>query len=103
MNRIIFYFLLLLINIGAFILIGISFLSGPPSSGENAMSETQAFLSLTVYILIVSIIFSALAALLGYLFRKSLNITINAILKLFIGEFLLFIIVFLVAYWYIFH
>jgi hypothetical protein len=102
MNKMIFYFLLLVINIIAFTLIGISFLSGP-SSGEGAikMSELQAFLNLSIYIITVSIVFSALAALLGYLFRKSINANMNTIKKIFIGELILFLVVFLVAYGYI--
>jgi hypothetical protein len=103
MNKMIFYSLLLVINIAAFILIGISFLSGP-SSGEGAikMSEMEAFLNLSIYIIIVSIVFSALAALLGYLFRRSINANMNTIKKIFIGEFILFLFVFLIAYGYVY-
>lgn len=100
----IFYFVLLLLNITAFILLGTSFLSGPSFGGEGAvsMSETEVFVRHNLYAMIVSIVFSALASILGYLFRKSVNITIRSLKRIFIGEFVFYLLVFFVVYGYIY-
>ena len=104
MNRIIFYLLLLIINIAAFILIGISFLNGRSFGGEGAdvMSETEMFLRHSLYGIIVSVIFSALAFILGYLYMTSVNITTSTLRRIFIGEFILILLVFVLTYGYIY-
>lgn len=104
-----FYYLLLIVNnITAFILIGISFLSGPPSLDQREIAtrsiiyKIDPFVRLCLYIVIISIIFSAIADALSYLFKKSLQIEKNKLGKIFLVELSLFIGIFAIAHSYVY-
>lgn len=96
--------MLLVINIMAFVLISISFLSGRSfgEEGTIVISDIEAFLRHSLYGIIISVVFSALALILGYLFKTLVNITKSTLRRMFIGEFILFLSFFLVLYSYIY-
>jgi hypothetical protein len=102
--KILFYVLVLINNIIALVLIGISFLSGPSATGEGAEKNTEAliFFRHMFYGIIVSLIFAATSLLIGYLFKKTLNFSREALLKLFVGVFALLLFVFLIVYCIVF-
>jgi hypothetical protein len=107
-SKLFYYLLLKVTNITAFFLIGISFLSGPPALNEkeiamwSIISRIDPFIRLCLYIIIVSIIFSAIAYALSYLFQKSLLIEKNKLRKIFLVELALFIGAFIIAYSYVY-
>src|SRR3712207_5336023 len=75
LKKVIFFLLLLIINTIAVTMIGVSFLGASNANGEGAprRNETELFLSLFLYIIIVSIVFSSLTYLLAAFFRPSLD------------------------------
>lgn len=99
-KKILFYFLLTITNALAFLFLGISFLSGYSYGGEGTIvySEFQKGTRLSLYAFIVSLIFSLIASLLSFVFRKNLNYNRNSIMKIFTIEFLLFVLVFYISY-----
>ena len=93
-----FYFLLVIINnIAAFLLIGISFLNGPPSLTEEEAAKRGGMFLIspiyrdTIFIVILSLFFSAITYYFSYIFRKELNIAKKRLLQIFFGQMILFI------------
>lgn len=107
-NKLFYYLLLIVNNITAFFLIGISFLSGPPLLDDREIAtrsviyKIDPFIRLCLFIFIISIIFSAIAYALSYLFQNSLQIEKNKLGKIFLIELTLFIGVFIIAYSYVY-
>ncbi len=98
--KFLFYILLIINNIIALFFISICFLSGPPSmESPNAISEVQLILRLTIYAIIVSLLFSLFAIVIVYIFRRCIilpqRITIS---KIFGIEFIMLMFIFLVIY-----
>jgi len=104
----VYYLLLLVNNTMAFFLIGISFLSGPPPMDEkeivarSIIYRVDPFIRLNLYILIVSIVFSTIAYVLSFFFRRSMHLEKNNLKKIFLVELALFIGVFIIAHFYIY-
>jgi len=107
-SKLFYYVLLIVTNIIAFFLIGISFLSGPPTLTEKEIAMRSIIyridpsIRLCLFIILVSIIFSAIAYSLSYLFQKSLHLEKNKLRKIFLVELALFIGVFIITYSYVY-
>ena len=102
LKKAIFFLLLLVENVIAFILISIAFLSGPPAEGPNRLTGNEYFFRLTLYALVISLIFSALTVLLSFLFRRCFNFSTRGILKIFIYQVAALMSIFAATCFYLF-
>ncbi len=99
--KIVFYSLLVIINVVALGFISIAFLGTPSAGGtEGAIeyTELEIFFRRLLYVAIVSMVFSTCALIVVYIFRNSLNFQKKSFLKIFLGEFILFIATYFLLY-----
>ena len=102
LNRIVFYVLLLALNVWSFILIGISFLVGSSLEGSQRLTAQQLMFRHVAYGITVSLLFALLILLLGYLFRVKIPWLNNRLFKLFVFEFIIFFGAFIITYSYLY-
>lgn len=107
-KKIVYYILLLAINISAFLLIGIAFLNGPPILEQSELAnrsiiyKVSPFARFGLYAIIVSLVFSVSAYVLSFLFKKSINMQNHTLRRVLFAEFLFFMLSSLIIYLYIY-
>lgn len=101
---IIFYILMIAINIFGLGVLGISFLGSSNANGEGSpiLTETESFLRHATFIAVLSLIFAGLTLLLSIIFRKIAGLNKVKLIKIFLIEFCSFIVIYFLVYGYIY-